>query len=100
MEKCTKIIDAKFGRTDEFEVVNEWPFGYVVWNIGRSNFPHPGYLPLAKVKADYYVDLKVDLKKLKALYVGDETLCLKVLNRAGYHTVTQKTFNEIKGGEG
>lgn len=96
MSKCTKIIDVGlYGRpTHEFDVVDEWPVGgYVVWNIGRRNFPHPGYLPLAQVKADYHIVPET----LKALYVGDESLCLEVLHYAGYHTVSREKFNEIKG---
>ena len=96
MNKCTKIIDVKFGRTDEFEVVNEWPVGgYVVWNIGRHNFPHPGYLPLTQVKADHHIVPET----LKAFYVGDEPLCREVLRYAGYFTVSKDVFNVIKRGQ-
>ena len=80
MSKCKKIIDVKYNRTDEFDVVDEWPEGgYVVWNIGRHNFLHPGYIPLAQVTADYHIVPET----LKALYVGDESLCLRVLRAAG-----------------
>jgi hypothetical protein len=83
-----KIIDGR----DVFEVVNEWPFGgYVVWNIGRHNFKHEGYLPLAQVDG-YHVRPWT----LKALYVGDEALCLRVLKEAGYHTVDESRFNQMR----
>lgn len=92
MSKCTKIIDVKRYRTDEFDVVDEFPNGYVVWNIGRSNFQHPGYIPLARADANYHVDLG----SLKALYVGDENLCLSILREAGLHGVDKDKFLKIK----
>ena len=35
-------------RTDKFKIVDTFPHGYIVWPIGRENFPFPGYIPLAK----------------------------------------------------
>lgn len=29
-----KFRDSKWGRVDEFEIVDTFPSGYVVWNIG------------------------------------------------------------------
>lgn len=76
-----------------FEVVNKWPRGgYKVWNIGRHNFEHEGYIPLAQVDGRYYVNQKT----LKALYVGDEALCLAVLREAGYHSVDEAKFNKMR----
>ena len=92
MSKCTKIIDVKPYRTDEFDVVYEFPDSYVVWNIGRHNFLHPGYIPLARVDATYHVDLG----SLKALYVGDENLCLAILHEAGLHGVDKDKFLKMK----
>lgn len=90
---ATKIINRHFDREDVFEVVNEWPAGgYSVWNIGRSNFPHPGYIPLCQ-KGDYPY---VNLVTLKALHVGNEALCLEILKEAGYHGCDEARFNEIK----
>lgn len=86
------IIEDKnyWGRVDRFEVVDEWPNGYVVWNIGRNNFPHVGYLPLCRTKADYMVDLS----SLKALKVGSEELCLKVMK--SYEMVDYERFKQIR----
>lgn len=78
-----------------FEVVDEWPRGYFVWNIGRANFPHEGYLPLAReASAPYHVRLDC----LKAIYIGDEDLCLYVMNRSHYikGNMTEDKFNEVK----
>ncbi len=76
-----------------FEVVTEWPrSGYKVWNIGRHNFKHEGYIPLAQVDVDY----RINPATLKALYVGDEALCLAVLREAGYHSVDEAKFNMMR----
>ncbi len=81
-----------WGRVDRFEVVDEWPIGYVVWNIGREYFPYKGYLPLCRVDADYMVDLAT----LKALNVCDEDVCLKVLKDAGLNTVDYERYKQIR----
>ena len=88
----TIIDETYWGRIDRYEVVDRWPAGCVVWNIGRQNFRHEGYLPLAYVSADY----KVDMSMLKAYYVGYEALCLKVLKAAGCGTVDYERFKTIR----
>lgn len=65
----------QFGRTDRFEIVNEFPAGYQVWPIGRENFPHEGYLPLAVVDSNYHVDLNT----LRCIEVESEGLALAAL---------------------
>lgn len=86
------IIEDKtdWGRVDRFAVVDEWPQGYVVWHIGRANFRHEGYLPLCTELFGH----RVDLSSLKALYVGDEDLCMKVLK--DYGTVDYERFKQIR----
>lgn len=84
--------ESRWGRIDRYEVVDTWPAGCVVWNIGRENFRHEGYLPLAYVSADY----QVDMSRLKAYHVGDEALCLKVLAAAGRGTVDYERFKTIR----
>lgn len=88
------IIDINHGREDVFVVVNEWPIGgYTVWNIGRANFPHKGYIPLVQEGSQRY---HVNLNTMRALYVGDERLCLKVLRYAGHYECDENKFNELK----
>ncbi len=86
-----KIIDKTAGApVYEFEVVKEWPRGgYSVWNIGRANFRHAGYLPLAQA-GDLPYHINPDT--LKALYVGDEDLCLFILRHASRHGVSEKKY--------
>ena len=88
----TIIDETHWGRIDRYEVVDTWPAGCVVWNIGRENFRHEGYLPLAYVSADY----QVDMSRLKAYHVGDEALCLKVLAAAVRGTVDYERFKTIR----
>ena len=88
----TIINESYWGRIDRYKVVDTWPAGCVVWNIGRENFRHEGYLPLAYVSADY----QVDMSRLKAYHVGDEALCLKVLAAAGCGTVDYERFKQIR----
>lgn len=89
-----KIIDVNRWNTQEYEIVAEWPWGgYVVWAIGRENFPHLGYLPLAQEAQEKY---HVRLDTLKALYVGDEALCLAALKEAVEHGCDESKFKELK----
>ena len=87
-----QIIDKHSYRTDVYEVAENWPIGYVVWNIGRSNFNYPGYIPLCK-NGD---PAQVDLRNLVALKIDDEQLCLAILKEAGLHRVDEERFNEIR----
>lgn len=90
-----KFIDKIPGfPTHEFEVVNEWPTGYFIWNIGRQNFPHEGYLPLAtETELKYHVNTR----KLKALNVGDEDLCLAAMRAAhNCEYFTEDRFLKLK----
>lgn len=75
-----KFRDSKWGRVDEFEIVDTFPPGYVVWNIGRHNFPHEGYIPLAK--PDPNREFGILLKDMKALKCKDEGEALYILKRA------------------
>ena len=68
----------QFGRTDRFEVVVNFPGGYQIWNIGRKNFPYPGYLPLAVVDADYHVNINT----LRCIKVESEELALAAMREA------------------
>lgn len=42
------LVTNNYNRKDVFEIVEKFPNGYVIWNIGRRNFPFKGYIPLAK----------------------------------------------------
>lgn len=73
------IIDkTPFGRTDVFEVVDDFTKGYQVWNIGRQNFNHDCFIPLCIADSE----CRVDMHSLKALRVESEELALHILKQA------------------
>lgn len=76
-----KIVNKDYwGRTDEYEIVNEFPEGYVIWNIGRGNFDQPCFVPLAKPDPDR--EFGIIRTGLKALKVESESLALYVMDQA------------------
>lgn len=77
------------GRTDTFEIVGSFPQGYIVWNIGRHNFPFPGYIPLAKPSDEPH---HIRLDSLRALKVRDEETALRILKAAGRGEVNRERF--------
>lgn len=93
--------DTKYGRTDVFQIVDKFPEGYIIWNIGRANFPHECYIPLAqrvslnKHSLEYY-HIKTDT--LKALKVESEEVALYLMNYEHKHktdSVNSINFDEI-----
>ena len=85
------IIDEKYGRRDVFEVAEEYPAGYIVWPIGRHNFQHPGFLPLAKTVDGGF---NIDRNSLKAIKV-DEDIADTILEEAIRRGVDEKKFKRM-----
>ena len=77
-------------RTDVYEIVDEFPSGYIVWNIG-GNFDHDGFVPLAKDMGNYHVSLE----GLKALRVESKELGEYIKDVAQYRTVTQWKYEKV-----
>lgn len=69
------------GRVDTFTEVKGFPWGCVVWNIGRCNFPFPKCVPLCTMTKDYHIDLGT----LHFIEVESEELALKIMNYAARH---------------
>lgn len=94
-----KIIDENRYRTDVFEVVDEFPAGYIIWNIGRENFNHECFIPLAQrvsnnKKGLEYYHIKTDT--LKALKVESEELALFLMKYAHkVDSVNSSNFDQI-----
>ena len=90
MKNC--FIDKKWFRTDVFEIVDTFPDGYIVWPIGRDNFPHVGYIPLAKPAGKF----SVSTDGLKALKVESEEVALHVLKMAirGPEDITSENIDK------
>lgn len=69
-------------KTDVYEIVEEVPVGYLVWNIGE-NAPE-GYLPLCRPshKHDRYSGLRdIDPDSLKAIKVEGAEIVLAAVSR-------------------
>ena len=79
----------------EFEIVESFPEGAFVWNIGRENFKHECYIPLAFLDTSYDEPYHVDVKRLKAIKVESEEIALYIIDVAHWKTVDKKEFEEI-----
>lgn len=90
-----KFVDKKWFRTDVYDIVDQFPEGYIVWNIGRQNFNHPEYIPLAL--PDPEQEFHVLTKGLKALKVESEELAKFIMDKAikGVHDPNKTWFDEI-----
>lgn len=90
------LISKTMHNTHTFEVVETFPHGYNVWNIGRRNFNFECYIPLAKPKTTGYTLQKcIDAETLKAIKIKDEETALKILNLSSYEFVDKKRFEEL-----
>ena len=89
------IIDKKWYRTDTFEIVEEFPTNYIVWYIGRHNFQHKGYIPLAEIDSSFDDLCHIKTETLKTLFVGEE-LSDFIIESAGRKTINKKEFETIK----
>ena len=78
-----------------FEVVDEFPESAVVWNIGRRNFQHEQYIPLAFIDNSWDDNCHIDLERLKAIKVKSEDIALRVLDIACRETVDKDKFLKI-----
>lgn len=88
------LITKNHDREDRFKIVAEFPDGYQIWNIGRNNFPFPGYIPVCRIKeGDYHVELD----NLVAVRCPNEDVALWLLKMAGKSTVGKSRFNQFVG---
>ena len=79
----------------EFEIVESFPDGAFVWNIGRHNFPHECYVPLTFLDTSFSDLCHVDVKRLKAIKVKSEEIAIYIAEVAHWKTVDKKEFEEI-----
>lgn len=89
------FVVKRHGRTDIFEVCKEFPKGYVVWNIGRENFPFEGYVPLAK--PILYPPNHIELKTLKTIKVSEDFALwlLKIASKGTYGSIDKQKFHKL-----
>ena len=92
----TTLTSKTTHNTHTFEIVETFPYGYEVWNIGRKNFDFECYLPLAKPEPTKDAFQKcIDAETLKAIKVTDEETALKILNISSYEVVDKRRFEEL-----
>lgn len=85
------LVTNNYNRKDVFEIVEKFPNGYVIWNIGRRNFPFKGYIPLAKPTN---VPYNIDLHSLKTIKVDDD-VADSILKKADYKKIDKEEFQRI-----
>ena len=73
----------------EFEIVESFPEGAFVWNIGRHNFPHECYIPLAFLDTNFSDRYHVDVKRLKAIKVESEEIAIYIAEVAHWKILSQ-----------
>lgn len=81
----TELIHKIYNRSDRFTISDTFPSGYIVWNIGRSNFPFEGFVPLAK--PDPTMPYHIILKDLVAWRVKDEETALRIIEQAHHEEI-------------
>ena len=89
----TLRIDNGFSETRTFEIVEQLPNDnhYVVWNIGRENFPFKRFIPLCTCDKNYHVYIE----SLKAFECPSEEKALEIIEKAKRGTVDMKKAKEI-----
>ena len=60
----------------KFEIVDELPQGYQIWNIGREHFNFEGFIPLCRVVGNF----SINPDTLKALKVKSEAMALRLMD--------------------
>lgn len=85
------LTGVKYYEERTFKKVDEFPEGAVVWNIGRSNFPFPGFVPVAFLKTEFYINPE----RLFAVRCKDEETALKVIKLGHHKRVTKSMFDKI-----
>ena len=77
---------------NKFEVVDTFPVGYEVWNIGAHNMP-AGYLPLCKPKSlgGFY---EVEADTLKAMRTDHAAEILKAVSCGAFTAAEMQNYLE------
>lgn len=87
----TILTTSDYWNTDNFAVVDEFPAGAIVWNIGRQNFPFPGFIPVAWPLDDCHIDRA----RLMAVKCKDDETADAILKEAGRRGVNAERFAEL-----
>lgn len=85
-------INNGYGTTYNFEEVQEIPENFIVWNIGRENFPFKKYIPLCEtIKGTY----SIKQETLKCYKCPNEKKALEILDEAHRNEINKKRILEI-----
>ena len=83
--------------------ISEVPYGYVVWNIGRYNFPLRGYIPMCRMNKAHEDDFSIDINSLCAVPCQSEEQALEILKKSTregtktvYDLIKEYELNKIK----
>lgn len=87
----TEIIISGYFRKDKFKIVEDFPHGAIVWNIGRRNFPFEGFVPVGFPLSND----RININKLFAVRCKDEKTAVRVINYASRHEVNKDRFEQL-----
>lgn len=62
--------------------ISEVPLGYIVWNIGRHNFPLRGYIPMCRPNRAHEDDFSIDATSLCAVPCQSEEQALEIMKKS------------------
>ena len=65
--------------------ISEVPLGYVVWNIGRHNFPLRGYIPMCRPNRAHEAAYSIDTTSLCAVPCQSEKQALEIMYESTKH---------------
>lgn len=84
-----------YHESDLYTTTDEFPAGYLVWNIGEQHSPR-GYIPLCKLKENQPFEWCRDIERdsLLALPVSDEVRRV-IMKKAGRTEIDKKKFERI-----
>lgn len=84
-----------YHESDLYTTADEFPAGYLVWNIGERHSPR-GYIPLCKLKENQPFEWcrNIERDSLLALPVSDEVRHV-IMKKAGRTEIDRKKFERI-----
>lgn len=80
---------------NSFSVVDVFPEKAIVWNIGRHNFRHKCYVPLAFIDTSWGDEFHIDPNNLMAIKVDSEQKALQIIEAAHHRTINKEAFIQL-----
>ena len=76
-----------------YEISDTFPDGYIVWNIGRENFPFREYIPIVKPHPD--IPYHICTEGMMAFKCESEEMALAILHEACRKGVDKAKFLKL-----